>query len=338
MDLIDDDLIKVQFEKKLIMIDVDNIIPNKYNPREEKAFKNLDDIISSIEDMGGILVPILVYEKSSNKYVIIDGERRWRASKYLSKKEEKYKFIPANIIKEPLDKIENFLIMFNVHMERTEWSTGATAIAIGELKKINPNITDKELSKRIHVSEGRIKDAYIFLMAPKDLQEKILKGDSKIEEYHVIYLIRNLKSIEKIYPELYIDPNFNEILYKILKKVEAGIVTNYRDFSSLGSILRTCNKYDEEKLFKSEFKKIVDDLYYTPKESIKYVNLFIEDTYDVEFKTMEENLIKSCNSMLKRIDDLDKIKIQDLELLDATIERLKILKIKLDDVLIKLQV
>ena len=72
------------------MIDVADIVPNKYNPREEKAFKNLDDIISSIEDMGGILVPILVYEKGPNKYIILDGERRWRASKYLSKKDEKY--------------------------------------------------------------------------------------------------------------------------------------------------------------------------------------------------------------------------------------------------------
>jgi len=119
MNSLENDKTKVQFEKQLIMIDVDYVIPNKYNPREEKAFKNLDDIISSIEDMGGILVPILAYEKSPNKYVILDGERRWRASKYLSKKDEKYKYIPANIIKEPLDKGENVLIMFNIHMERT---------------------------------------------------------------------------------------------------------------------------------------------------------------------------------------------------------------------------
>ena len=274
MDSLENDKTKVQFEKQLIMIDVDYVIPNKYNPREEKAFKNLDDIISSIEDMGGILVPILAYEKSPNKYVILDGERRWRASKYLSKKDEKYKYIPANIIKEPLDKGENFLIMFNIHMERTSWSTGATAIAIGELKKRDPSITDKKLAKKIHVSEPRIKDAYVFLMAPKELKEKVLKGDNDIEEYHVIYLIRNLKAIEKIYPELFIEPNFNETVYKILDKVESGIITNYRDFSSLGSMLRACSKYDEDKLFKKEFKEIVKNLYYTPKTSIKKINLY----------------------------------------------------------------
>ena len=110
-------------------------------------------------------------------------------------------------------------------------------------------------------------------MAPKELKEKVLKGDTDIEENHVIYLIRNLKAIEKIYPELFIEPNFNETVYKILDKVESGIITNYRDFSSLGSMLRACSKYDEDKLFKKEFKEIVKNLYYTPKTSIKKINL-----------------------------------------------------------------
>ena len=323
MDSLDDDTKKVKFEHNLILIDVDSIIPNRYNPREEKAFKNLDDITKSIEEMGGILVPILAYEKSRGKYVILDGERRWRASKILAKKDEKYRYIPANIINEPLDRDENFLIMFNVHMERTPWSTGATARAIGELKKINPHLSDKELAKKLHVKPNRVTDSLLFLMAPKDLQEKVLKGEGDIEEYHVIYLIKHLKSIQKIFPELVNDNNFNDIFYKIINKVEIGVITNYREFSTFGSMLRVCSNYDEEDLFKKQFNKIIEEKFYTPKESIKYVNKYIENKYAVKNKTIEDNLSESCDTLIYRIKDLNKRYDKELKLPLATINKLE---------------
>ena len=63
----------------LMMLKVDQLQPGKYKPRsymDDAALQALADSISS----QGIMQPILVRNSAANKYEIIAGERRWRAS------------------------------------------------------------------------------------------------------------------------------------------------------------------------------------------------------------------------------------------------------------------
>ena len=63
----------------LMMLKVDQLQPGKYQPRsymDDAALQTLADSISS----QGIMQPILVRNIAANKYEIIAGERRWRAS------------------------------------------------------------------------------------------------------------------------------------------------------------------------------------------------------------------------------------------------------------------
>jgi ParB family chromosome partitioning protein len=63
----------------LMMLKVDQLQPGKYQPRsymDDAALKTLAESISS----QGIMQPILVRNIGANKYEIIAGERRWRAS------------------------------------------------------------------------------------------------------------------------------------------------------------------------------------------------------------------------------------------------------------------
>lgn len=175
--------------RKIRKINVDDIEPNPYNPRERISRKEVTDIRDSIQEMGGILVPLVVYEKNG-KFVLLDGERRWRAAKELAKTESKYQEAPANVVGGPLSKNDNFRTMFNIHMERKQWSTAAIAEAVGTLFKLNPKMTTKELSRITQAPPSAVREAITFLKMPEGLRKRCLEGD--LDEYYLIFLARNL--------------------------------------------------------------------------------------------------------------------------------------------------
>ena len=87
---------------------VDEISPNRMQPRSFFDDKKLEELVASIEEYG-ILQPVVV-QKANSGYELIVGERRWRASKKLGLKK-----IPA-LIREVSDEqsleiaiIENIL-------------------------------------------------------------------------------------------------------------------------------------------------------------------------------------------------------------------------------------
>ena len=60
------------------VIDIDRIEPNPKQPRTEIG--DLSELSESIKEKG-VLEPLLVFAKGDGMYMIIAGERRWRASK-----------------------------------------------------------------------------------------------------------------------------------------------------------------------------------------------------------------------------------------------------------------
>ena len=60
-------------------ISINNITPGKYQPRRIFDSTQLDELANSIKQ-NGVIQPIVVRKISDNKYEIIAGERRWRAS------------------------------------------------------------------------------------------------------------------------------------------------------------------------------------------------------------------------------------------------------------------
>lgn len=64
----------------ITFLPLDNLQPGKFQPRRVFTQDMLDDLISSIKTKG-VLQPLLVRQIGNNRYEIIAGERRWRASK-----------------------------------------------------------------------------------------------------------------------------------------------------------------------------------------------------------------------------------------------------------------
>ncbi len=100
---------------RLVHINPDEIIRNPENPR--LIFRELDmnALLESIQEVG-IQVPLTVYWDPDDKtYVVLDGERRWRCSVKLNLPE-----IPVIVQAKPT-RLENILMMFNIHNVRVAW-------------------------------------------------------------------------------------------------------------------------------------------------------------------------------------------------------------------------
>jgi len=59
---------------------VDEIVPNRYQPRQAFPLQGLEELSASLKQ-SGLLQPILVRRKGDGIYELISGERRWRAAK-----------------------------------------------------------------------------------------------------------------------------------------------------------------------------------------------------------------------------------------------------------------
>ena len=75
----------MQTNGSVTMLDINLIIPNKYQPRKISDEKALNTLAESIKTYG-IINPILV-RKKEDKYEIIAGERRFRAAQLVGLKE-----------------------------------------------------------------------------------------------------------------------------------------------------------------------------------------------------------------------------------------------------------
>src|SRR5712692_8995301 len=86
---------------------------NPDNPRLIFREEELNQLLDSIREVG-IQVPLAVYRKGQ-RFVLIDGERRWRCARKLN-----LATVPAIVQPKP-NRLENILMMFNIHNVRSDW-------------------------------------------------------------------------------------------------------------------------------------------------------------------------------------------------------------------------
>lgn len=166
-----------QVEKDSVIkkIDINSIQTNPYQPRKGIATKELNELVESIKSYG-LIQPITVREKKGNRYELISGERRLRASKTAG-----LKLIPAflknaennqmlemalveNIQREDLDPIEiaisfqQLILQHNVTQEYIGKKVGKNRSTVSNylrLLKLNPIIQAGLRDKMITMGHAR---------------------------------------------------------------------------------------------------------------------------------------------------------------------------------------
>lgn len=135
-------------ENSVIYIDIAQIDPNKNQPRkkfDEEALKELSESILN----HGVIQPIIVVSKN-DRYMVIAGERRWRASKIAglktipaiiknyTEKEIKEVSIIENLQREDLNPIEAAQAIKEL-MDEYGWTQEVVASRLGKSRPVIAN-------------------------------------------------------------------------------------------------------------------------------------------------------------------------------------------------------
>jgi ParB family transcriptional regulator, chromosome partitioning protein len=150
-----------QKEGQLVRIPPLEILQNRENPRLIFDQSDIAFLKKSIDEVG-ILVPLTVYRRASDqRYVLLDGERRWQCAKELNHKE-----VPCNVVEEPT-QITNILYMFNIHNTRKEWELVPTALKLQTVIRLLGDKPNSELARLTSMTPIRVEDCKRVLKFPK---------------------------------------------------------------------------------------------------------------------------------------------------------------------------
>lgn len=169
-----EEIIETQGGKESVVeLELDKIVPNPDQPRKTFDEDKLIDLAESIKEHG-VLQPILVAPRDDN-YMIIAGERRYRASKRAG-----LQTIPALIRELDEEKIMELALIENV--QRDDLSPIEEARAYDVLQR-KFGYTQERLSKRMGKSRSAIANSTRLLALPEDVQQ--LVEDGKLTVGHV---------------------------------------------------------------------------------------------------------------------------------------------------------
>ena len=252
------------------LIDINLIKSNESQPRKSFDDEKIMELAESIKS-NGIIQP-LILRKDKDEYIIVAGERRWRAAKYIGIKE-----IPAVIMDLTEKQILEISLIENI--QREDLNSIEEAIAYKKLIT-DFDLTQEQLSKRIGKSRVAITNTMRLLNLSEDVQQYIIEGviseghgrallaitdsklqcelaqnviDDKLSVRELEFLIRKLKTKSepsKSKAKKETNPYYKEVIEKL---------ENY-----FGTKVNVTNKNKTDKLcLRSSFSRV-----YTPLKSL----------------------------------------------------------------------
>ena len=148
-------------------LEVESIIPNPKQPRtifDDDALEELADSIATL----GLIQPITVRKESDGKYIIISGERRWRATKLAGKKT-----IPAYIREADDRELHEIALVENIQRQ----DLNAMEIAISLQRLIDEcGVTQEMVAQRVGKKRSTVAN-YLRLVQMCPEVQAALKGN-----------------------------------------------------------------------------------------------------------------------------------------------------------------
>ena len=160
-------------QKSVKELPVEDINPGRFQPRTNFDEEKLLELTNSIKNHG-VLSPILVREVGLNKYEVIAGERRLRASKNAG-----LKTIPTLIDqKQDKDALESALIE---NLQREDLNAVEEARGYDRLKR-EFGLTQDEVAASTGKARSTIANSLRLLSLPAKVLDMLSSG--KIEKWH----------------------------------------------------------------------------------------------------------------------------------------------------------
>jgi len=155
------------FDEGVSDIQIKLIIPNPDQPRKTFDKEALKELADSIKEQG-VIQPIIL-EESGGRYIIIAGERRFRASRLAG-----LDTIPGLVRKYTREQKLEIALIENI--QREDLNSIEEAKAYLSLMN-NLDLNQEAVAKKVGKNRSTIANSLRLLKLPEDMQESLIKGD-----------------------------------------------------------------------------------------------------------------------------------------------------------------
>ncbi len=235
---------------QLVVLNINDILPNRFQPRIRFDEVKLQELAESIHKYG-VIQPIVV-RPINNKYEIIAGERRFKASKLASRTT-----IPAIVVNLSDKDSEEIALLENI--QRQELTAIEEAVSYKRILDMG-YITQDGLAKKIGKSQSTIANKIRLLNLDDQVQDALLHG--RISERHARSLLRlgnrnaQVMMLGRIISErLTVKRTDDEIKKYLLENPSDGVGASVKTISHPVKVNVLNDKPVVESLFDNQIKK-----------------------------------------------------------------------------------
>lgn len=167
----------MQMESQVLQVNIDDIIPNRFQPRLAFDEQGLKELAASIKEHG--IIQPLVLRKLGSKYEIIAGERRYKAATMAG-----LTIVPAVISN--IDDNSSAEVALVENIQRRDLTPIEEAKSYKNLLD-KGYLTQEQLAKKMGISQSSIANKLRLLNLANEVQQALLDG--KISERHARALL-----------------------------------------------------------------------------------------------------------------------------------------------------
>lgn len=158
---------KLKPMSEMAEIPISEIFPNPTQPRRDFDQEALEELADSIRTLG-IIQPITVKRDGAGRYLIISGERRWRAAQLAG-----LETLPAYIREADDENLHAMALVENIQRE----DLNAIEIALGMQRLIDEcNLTQEALSEKVGKKRSTVSNYMRLLKLPNEIQLALKEG------------------------------------------------------------------------------------------------------------------------------------------------------------------
>ncbi|MFY0670074.1 MAG: ParB/RepB/Spo0J family partition protein [Alteromonas stellipolaris] len=231
-------------QSELSKLPIEFLVPGKYQPRKDMSPDALEDLASSIRAQG-VIQPIVVRKVEDNKYEIIAGERRWRASQLAQLDEVPclVKDVPdeaavaialiENIQREDLNAMEEAQALdrlmneFSLTHQEVAEAVGKSRTTVTNLLRLN-NLNDdvKLLVEHGDIEMGHAR-ALLALDGDKQSEAASVVSGKGLTVRDTEKLVKKLLEPEKPKLEKQIDPDVQNLMTRLSENLGAPVTIDH---------------------------------------------------------------------------------------------------------------
>lgn len=234
-------------KKEIELVRLADIEADVLQPRKNFSPERMQDLIKSIKQHG-IINPLIVESAKGGRFILVDGERRFRAAKELKLQE-----VPVVVVA-PQNEVDRLVQQFHLQEQHENWSPVEKANAVSRLAD-ELHIPIQQLADTLSLPRETISNyvAYSKLLEKSYFE----KSETPISYAKPIITIKEftrkhyLKTLEKEFTT----DKARKLERSIITRIKEGVITRASDVAKLRDAIRANPRMAD---------KIIEDEHSTP--------------------------------------------------------------------------